>query len=608
MHEQNYARQEHTRPSNRATSFSSETASSATSHASATSAEAYEYPPHALNPAYTPESSISGDFPRHNLANESSSQMSLQDSPYHAVNLPGQLPALHQQVDAPLSSQVEVPQQSPAPPFPSPEMVLSLQAPPRDDDDLSSVCSDDSFLETERISYYSKKLSDAYHAKNWKDAKDYDTKLYVLLHKRNTPPTPLQLIDSAMISYMLGELADAKAWLGRIPMKKTTPERVIVDTMTLDASIAFRVNQYESALVLSHKAAKYARKFDLALGKNTAHYISRLVCLKEGDEQEAEFYRQMIQEEFIVPEFLIPLRNSMGHLLNDMDNLPWGQEPPEPRLPSRGTPPNLMAIIAGEYNYDAIKDNFMQKPQDWTACTHDRKVWENLLRLAITTDDDSDFACWLYRSPYMSDLWTVTVGEYSAYYPLQYAIVTGKTYAAKAIIVKSQVPEILESVNRHLKQPLQMAVDTANEVIVAALLKKGVVADAIGQSDIEPPLYKAAKLGHYNIARHLLYRGANPTCTMNRTVTLSTGVTLSENPLGIAIRTMVKDWRPNSQSEKIVKAMFCALRAQPDKGSLGNLKGQLTSPSSATYMYCFVDANGSQDARDRVMKLIAEYS
>ncbi|KAJ6263889.1 hypothetical protein Dda_0026 [Drechslerella dactyloides] len=480
----------------------------------------------------------------------------------------------------------------------------------RDEDDLSSVCSNDSFLETERIEYYSEKLKECLQTKNWKEAKEFDSKLKATLSRRNKTPDVSQYYTSATIHYMLDELADAKTCLARIPMKKSTEPSIIVDSMNLDAAIAFRINQYDYALTLSHKSAKYARKFQLGLARSTAHYLSRIICLKKGDKQEADFYEQMIQDDFIIPDFIMPLRNSMGPLLDAIDNPFWGIAPPEPILAPRQNSIHLLTQIKEDTKYDGIRDHFQHKPNEEIKASADNpSLWESLLRLAIDADDDSPFARWAYRSKYMSSIWNVQVGDFSGYYPLQYAITLNKTYAAHAIISERASPEILDSThNSYLKQPLQMAVDNANEVVVCALLKTGARPDAVGQSDLEPPLYKAVKLRYYNIVRHLLHHGAEPTCRVDQPRTVSNGEAIMENALIIAIQSMVRDWTPNSVSERILKSILAAMQSELHKERLADLMTQLNSHSSGTFIYCFKDVYGPPEGRIRALKLLSDHT
>ncbi|KAF3922300.1 hypothetical protein ABW20_dc0107986 [Dactylellina cionopaga] len=202
-----------------------------------------------------------------------------------------------------------------------------------DDDELSSVCSEDSYLEEERSKYYKGKMMAAVDAENWKEAKDYAKKLAEIMESRSDINLN-EYLSYANIHYMLCEFKEAQDWLARIPRKKSTDPDTLVNALNFESAIAFRTQKYDAAFSLSKKSAKYARKFELSAEMDAALYLSWIICVHKGDTSEANFYKQMIGEEYAVPLFLAVLKSKTDETTGlDEAGTPLKKIPAQPRVP-----------------------------------------------------------------------------------------------------------------------------------------------------------------------------------------------------------------------------------------------------------------------------------
>ncbi|KAF3929650.1 hypothetical protein AA313_de0200024 [Arthrobotrys entomopaga] len=339
--EQSYSQQEHARKSSRSTSYSSESAVSSKRRISRSTSESTTPRRASANEAvahggipYAPETSVlmHGHSPfessrqSYSFDDVDSLNSPAQDHPYSPQQLgsPSQLPSLRTSGYSISPKQPGTPDSPRRQSYPTRlhgfeqtppistqdqsqdhELLTVSPEPERDEDDLSSICSEDSFFEQERQKYYSSKMYEAMDAQLWQEAKTNAIKLSEIKRTGVDPQdSEGTYIVFALIYYMLDELQEASRWLAKVPRKKSTKPSLLVSAFTLEAAIAFRRSAYDDAFAIAKRAAKYARKFNLTSELNNAVYISKLICETKGDFSEAKFYEQMLPEQIQLPNYL----------------------------------------------------------------------------------------------------------------------------------------------------------------------------------------------------------------------------------------------------------------------------------------------------------------
>ncbi|KAK6342254.1 hypothetical protein TWF730_001731 [Orbilia blumenaviensis] len=509
---------------------------------------------------------------------------------------------------------------------PSPDLGTRSDIPPwerdisptingKDDDDLSSICSEDSFFEKERTKYYESLVTEAVNVRDWKAAKGHASKLKEILGLQKEHTTlDIQaqanyFLLCATIHYMLAELDDALFWIGKIPQKKSTDPSILMNRFNMEAAVAIRQGKLDEAFSISRKSGKYGRKFGLAKETNHAHYLSQLICLKRDDTSEAQFYGQMITEkDFKLPIFIetidTPVEEPSAKVTPTPEQVYASEPLPKtPHLAPKDTRrfPNLgEALFAKAGLSIRPKGTSSRATPEYQGGTAN---WTVGIRLAVDADDDSESACYLYRTVYInepvhplhaaadesapSNRHSVKITS-----PLEYAITKNKTYAALAIIQQKKAKLEDDSFE---SQPIQLATGRANLPIMVALLQAGVDPHKVGTLDDIPALEKVASASHYEGCRYLLAYGADP---------LKLGPT-HRNALKVALQGTLTDHR-----EKVIRSMLATLKAPPQYNTIAaylrmfELKRNSPSPESA-HPKTFLQPNPAWNAH--VLRLLSEY-
>ncbi|KAK6330586.1 hypothetical protein TWF718_002785 [Orbilia javanica] len=483
----------------------------------------------------------------------------------------------------------------------------------KDDDDLSSICSEDSFVEKERTKYYESMITEAVNTRDWKAAKGHAAKLKEILglqkeqSKSKLDPQARcnYFLLCATIHYMLAELDDALFWIGKIPQKKSTDPTILMNRFNMEAAIAIRQGNLNEAFTSSRKSGKYGRKFGLEKETNHAHYLSQLICLKRDDTSEAQFYGQMITErDFKLPIFIetidTPLEGDPVKPKRSPDEVYPKQPLAESNLPPKDIrrSPNLGEALfakAGLTLRDRLKPTAPKSTPEYQGGTTN---WTTGIRLAIEADDDSESACYLYRTVYINE--PITPPPTAAndpkpskpISPLEYAILTNKIYAAVAIIKQGKAK--LED-DTFKAQIIQVATGRGCLPVLAALLEAGVDPNKVGTQDKLPALEKAASSLYYEGCQYLLAHHASP---------LKMGPT-GRNALKVALQG---NWTP--AREKVIKLLLGTLRSRDDYNVVDGylkvfkIKQDLGSPDSA-HPKSVLQPNPIWNAH--VLRLLSEY-
>ncbi|KAK6542274.1 hypothetical protein TWF694_006234 [Orbilia ellipsospora] len=545
--EQNYSHQEHARKSSRSTSYSSESAISKrrTSHSTSESAG----PRRASGNDTTIRSGI-GSGPEssvqmHGYSPFESSRQSYsfddvdsldspaQDHPYTPQDLgsPSQLPSLRtsgysispRQPTAPDSPRRQSygtrlqgleqsqPISTPKKSQDSPLLTVSPE-PERDEDDLSSLCSDDSFFEQEREKYYRSKMHDAMDAQLWQEAKANAIKLSQIKTGVGSQAAEGAYILFATIYYMLEELPEASGWLAKIPRKKSTEPNLLVSAFNMEAAIAFRRSAYDDAFAISKKAAKYARRYNLASELDNAVYISKLICETKADFSEAKFYQQMLPDQIQLPDYLRvlpPTARAPSTMCTPTEiderrdvgakyHLPITPPPPSKTVRSAS---NLLGndvfIKAGLVRARGTRESSDEYHGSNTQ-------WKAAIKMVIEADDDTSAARYLYRTVFINHKMEDLLNSL----PLHFAISRNLSHAAIAIIQEGKAK--IQSSDFHT-QPIQLAAQCGNARVLYALLAAGAQPDMLGASMSITALQLIAPVnGPSSIVEPLLQCGADP--------------------------------------------------------------------------------------------------
>ncbi|KAF3932366.1 hypothetical protein ABW19_dt0201037 [Dactylella cylindrospora] len=426
---------------------------------------------------------------------------------------------------------------------------------PGDDDDLSSECSNDSFIEAERLKYYMAKVSDAVDNGNWQDARDYSTKFTDILiqQARGNQIDPNFLLMNSTIHYMLGDLGEAKAQLDRIPKKKSTDPLVLVAVFNMEAAITLRQGNLDEAFNISRRAAKYARKSDLKDDVNEAHYLSYLICTGKADQSEAKFYKQMIPADFKPPNYISILLSSdpvMEGSTVPKAKEEWERTPPaSPELPPSYTSGFGLSV------FQSAGLTVWKKGQNGGHPEYHGSsgAWQKAIKLVIDADDASESARYLYKTVYINEPnSSYNMGNNELNYPLLYAIRANKAHAVKAMIAEGKVS--IQS-DHFIKQPLQLAAELGYHLTGAYILKAGANVSMTSSGDKATPICLAAKRNYKEMVRYLLSYGANP---------LKDTDEKGNTALRIAITNL-------SLCEDMIKNMLAALKGTEDYSNLAKL-------------------------------------
>ncbi|KAK6496020.1 hypothetical protein TWF481_002048 [Arthrobotrys musiformis] len=522
-------------------------------------------------------------------------------------------------------SQLFIPESSPSDPLPGTESDIppwarttSPVSVQRDDDDLSSICSEDSYVEKERTKYYESMVTEAVNLRDWKAAKGHAAKLKEILglqKEHSTLDLHVQanyFLLCATIHYMLAELEDALFWVGKIPPKKSTDPSTLMNRFNMEAAIAIRQGNLNEAFAISRKSGKYGRKFGLEKETNHAHYLSQLICLKRDDTSEAQFYGQMITEkDFKLPIFIETIDTPMEDESAKPKRTPDEVYPPEPlpekpNLPPKKTPNLGEALFAKAGLTLRVKSGGLVRPGSRPPGAGEYQggttSWALGIHLAVEADDDSESACYLYRTVYvndsnMSSALSNTTGPSDnkptkSMTPLEYAIAKYKTFAAIAIINQGKAK--LEGDNFDA-QPLQIATGQGNLPVMVALLKAGVDLNKVGLVDKVPPLEKAAMVLFHEGCKYLLADGADPLKHSS----------IQRNALKVALQG-----NPSEQREKIIKSMLRTLKSPQQYSTVAEylkaflIKRDLGSPESA-HPKSFLQPNPVWNGH--IVRLLSEY-
>ncbi|KAK6502711.1 hypothetical protein TWF506_003286 [Arthrobotrys conoides] len=438
----------------------------------------------------------------------------------------------------------------------------------KDDDDLS-ICSEDSYVEKERTKYYETMVTEAVNIRDWKAAKGHAAKLKEILGlQKEQSKLDLQAQSNyyllcATIHYMLAELDEARFWVGKIPQKKSTDPTTLMNRFNMEAAIAIRKGDLIEAFATSRKSGKYGRKFGLEKETNHAHYLSQLICLKRDDTSEAQFYGQMITEkDFKLPIFIETIDTPPEDESEKQKRTPEEVYPEEPFLETPLLPlkdpqrsPNL-----GESLFSRAGLTLRDRPKSTAGSKFTAEYqggttnWTTGIRLAIEADDDSEAACYLYRTVYINEPISPPSNTSD---PLRFAIQNSKFYAAIAIIKQRKAKLEDDSFE---SQPIQIAIRRTCLPVVAALLQADINPQKIGEIDIVPALEKAAELLYFEGCQHLLAHGIDP---LKKSATGS-------NALKVALQGHLSPAR-----EKVIKLL------------LGNLKSKEQYKTVAEYLRTF---------------------
>ncbi|RVD90418.1 uncharacterized protein DFL_001383 [Arthrobotrys flagrans] len=482
----------------------------------------------------------------------------------------------------------------------------------KDDDDLSSICSEDSYVEKERTKYYESMVTEAVNIRDWKAAKGHAAKLKEILglQKEQSKLDPQAecnyFLLCATIHYMLAELDDALFWIGKIPQKKSTDPTTLMNRFNMEAAIAIRQGNLSEAFATSRKSGKYGRKFGLEKETNHAHYLSQLICLKRDDTSEAQFYGQMITEkDFKLPIFIetidTPLEDDSAKQKRTPEEV-YPEEPlaETPHLPQKDLrrSPNLGEALfskAGLTLRDRPKPTGARFTAEYQGGTAN---WTTGIRLAIEADDDSESACYLYRTVYINEL--ITPPALSSddtrlskpTTPLEYAILTHKTYAAMSII-KQKKAKLEDDISE--AQILQVVIGRSCLPILVAILQAGVDPHKVGTVDKVTALEKAAASSYYEGCQYLLAYGADP---------LKIGPT-QRNGLKAALQGNLTPAR-----EKVIKLMLGKLKSPEQYKTVAEylktfkIKRDLGSPESV-HPKSFLQPNPTWNSH--IVRLLSEY-
>ncbi|KAK6330217.1 hypothetical protein TWF730_004714 [Orbilia blumenaviensis] len=176
-------------------------------------------------------------------------------------------------------------------------------------DGKSSDSSEDSFIQVERLKFYSNKVKEAMRAENWIEAEESQACIFEILLHRDDCVNADWYIDGATISYMLGNLEEAKKRLASIPKTTSTDSTMTLKCYCLESTILIQGKEYDSAYTTCKRAAKLARKSNLPEYTHLAYYLLQRLFAAQGDIKEADFYKQLIQPGFEVPNYAKPLEN-----------------------------------------------------------------------------------------------------------------------------------------------------------------------------------------------------------------------------------------------------------------------------------------------------------
>ncbi|KAK6522437.1 hypothetical protein TWF281_002998 [Arthrobotrys megalospora] len=499
-----------------------------------------------------------------------------------------------------------------------PESVVSSE---KDDDDLSSICSEDSYVEKERTKYYETMVTDAVNIRDWKAAKKHAAKLKEILglQKEQSPLDPQTQANyfllCATIHYMLAELDDALFWIGKIPQKKSTDPTLLMNKFNMEAAISIRQGHLDDAFAISRKSGKYGRKFGLAKETNHALFLSQLICLKRDDTSEAQFYGQMITEkDFKLPIFIETIdappeeepaqkKKRSPEEVYSLDPLPTTPHlPPKSTRQSQNLGESLFAMAGLCLRPGHTGSKSAPEYQGGTV------NWMIGIRLAIDADDDSESACYLYRTVYINDPIAPPIGEAGIppgakpvlartnpekeISPLEHAIIKHRTYAAVAIIKQKKAK--LED-DGFEAQPLQLATAQANLPIIVALLQAGVDPHKVGTHDTVPALEKAASASYYEGCHYLLAYGADP---------------LRQGPGKLNALKVALEGPWTAHREKVLIAILGMMSTRPQYDTIAkylktfNIKRDLGSSNSG-YPTSFLQPNPVWN--DHISRLLSEY-
>ncbi|KAF3113865.1 hypothetical protein TWF706_009231 [Orbilia oligospora] len=482
----------------------------------------------------------------------------------------------------------------------------------KDDDDLS-ICSEDSYVEKERTKYYETMITEAVNIRDWKAAKGHAAKLKEILGlQKEQSKLDLQAQSNyyllcATIHYMLAELDDALFWVGKIPQKKSTDPMTLMNRFNMEAAISIRKGDLIKAFAISRKSGKYGRKFGLERETNHAHYLSQLICLKREDASEAQFYGQMITEkDFKLPIFIETIDSPPEDEPVKLKCTPEEVYPEEPLLETPLLPPKdpRRSPNIGEALFSKAGLTLRDRPKPtgskFTAEYQGGTInWTTGIRLAIEADDDSESACYLYRTVYINEPINSPANTPDDPYPtnpnsspLEYAILTYKNYAAMAIIKQKKAKLEDDSFE---SQIIQVAVSRDCLPVIVALLQAGVDPDKVGTVDKITAFEKAASASHYGACQYLLAHGADP---------LKIGPT-QKNALKLAIQGNLTPAR-----EKVIKLLLGSLKSKEDYKTVAgylkafNIKKDLGSPESI-YPKSFLQPNPVWNSH--IIRLLTEY-
>ncbi|KAK6508724.1 hypothetical protein TWF506_010802 [Arthrobotrys conoides] len=192
-----------------------------------------------------------------------------------------------------------------------------------------SESSEDSFIQVERLKFYRNKVKEAIRSENWIEAKELQSCIFEILLRKDDRVGAEWYIDGAKISYMLGNLKEAKSLLESVPKSISIDPTTMLNSYSLESAILIRERDYDSAYTTSKKAAKLARKSNLPEYMYLAYYLLQRVFTARGDMKEADFYKQLIQPGFQLPSYV--------KILDDkaQDSLPTKVPTPSTSEPSR---------------------------------------------------------------------------------------------------------------------------------------------------------------------------------------------------------------------------------------------------------------------------------